>query len=139
MREAGLVLAVMLLWAGVSPPLDATDAPLSESGNAFLRDCSSVDRPSSEHKTDLELMKSAVCASYVDGLDGGIRVEVDLINRDGRAKATQPYCLDPSVSAGQIVRILTKYIRDNPARAHWPTPILYLSAMEQAFPCPTQN
>jgi hypothetical protein len=46
-----------------------------------------------------------------------------------------PYCMSEDVTNAQMVRILLKYIRANPATAHLPTATLFGSAMKEAFPC----
>jgi hypothetical protein len=42
-------------------------------------------------------------------------------------------------SSGQLFLVLLKYIRDNPAKAHEATAILFGHAMKDAFPCPGQH
>jgi hypothetical protein len=37
---------------------------------------------------------------------------------------------------GQLGKILLKFIKDNPAKAHFATVVLFMGAVEAAFPCP---
>jgi hypothetical protein len=139
MRDAVVLLVTLTCLAtGPSQNIDKRES-VSESGNAFVRTCSSVDAPSGE-KSDLVLAQVAVCAAYVDGLANGIQLELDLLESDGKGKFPEPHCAgDGRVEVGQMIRILLKYIRDNPEKAHWPTAALFALAMKQSFPCPIRK
>jgi hypothetical protein len=76
--------------------------------------------------TQVEGMYLMGCYAYVHGFDEGVGLV-----------STAPYCAPQEVANGQMVRILMKFIRDNPAKAHLSTGLLFLEAMKGAFPCPT--
>jgi hypothetical protein len=78
--------------------------------------------PSVGEMTDAEVFAIRICFSYVRGLD------------DGMGVLRTPFC-EPYVTNAQLMQILLKYIRDNPEKAHLRTAVLYLAAMEKAFPC----
>jgi hypothetical protein len=61
---------------------------------------------------------------YVRGLDDGIT----LLDTD--------YCASDGLTNGQLEKILLKFIKDNPAKAHFATVVLFMGAVEAAFPCP---
>lgn len=107
------------------------------SGNAFLQTCSAVDKPT-EAMTSIEMLHGNICLAYIVGLVDGVSLQVDLSRVSSHAELF-PYCLSDEVGNGQLVRVLLKYIRDNPAKAHLPTATLFGMAMKEAFPCPTQK
>jgi Rap1a immunity proteins len=134
MRSACLLLLVMMCLATV--PVQTEDKPEfpGDSGNAFIRLCSAVDKPFKE-LTELEQGHAVACLGYVSGLADGIWLELDLLRTDGSPQHG-PYCESGGVEQGQRVRVLMKYIQDNPAKAHLRTSALFGLAMKKAFPCP---
>jgi hypothetical protein len=111
-------------------PVEAADEGFWTSGNAFVRYCSSIDKDS---RDSVEMQQKATCASYVMGLDDGAFLRV------AGLPDIEPYCYKggtEGLEQGQIVRILLKYIRNNPEKADQIVPALFLSAMRQAFPPP---
>lgn len=144
MRNIGLLLIALMCSVAVpsqtgDPQAENAWQNESKSGNAFLRQCSSVDRPTVE-RAESDLLKVAECASYVHGLAEGIQFEFEFLEEKymkGKDKLPAPYCTgDRTVAVEQRIRILLKYIRDNPGDADLPTAGLYFLAMKQAFPCP---
>jgi Rap1a immunity proteins len=126
MRKACLFLVVLMCGAVV--PAHAYEGPW-ESGNAFLRVCSSVETATST----LTRVESIACTAYVRGLNDGFGYGA--VSSDKQP----PYCIGASPEAGQVTKIVLKYIRDNPAQAHLETAILYLDAMKKAFPCSSKK
>jgi hypothetical protein len=134
MRNPCPLLVMLMCLAAV--PLRAQEileAP-SRSGNAFLHDCSVVDKPVNDLKSS-QLLPANVCLSYVKGLLDGVFLEIYL-SRSPDHVALFPYCMSEDVTNAQVVRILLKYMRANPATAHLPTVVLFGFAMKEAFPCP---
>jgi hypothetical protein len=147
MRNTGLLLIALMCLAAVPSQTEDSQAEdtwqnESKSGNAFVRQCSSVDRPTGE-RAESDLLKVVECASYVHGLAEGIQFEFEFLEQKymkGKDKLPAPYCTgDRTVAVNQRVRILLKYVRDNPGDADLPTAGLYLLAMKQAFPCPANK
>jgi Rap1a immunity proteins len=133
MRNPCLLLVVLMCLATV--PLlaqEILEAP-SRSGNAFLQDCSVVDKPVNDLKSS-QLLPANVCLSYVKGLLDGVVLQISLSRSPDHVELF-PYCVSGDVTDVQVVRILLKYIRANPATAHLPTGALFGSAMKEAFPC----
>jgi Rap1a immunity proteins len=88
------------------------------------------------------LMGAAVCTAYVMGLGDGIVTESSYAGASLGGKVKTPYCEADTygMEQGQRVRVLLKYIRNHPEKAHLPTAILYISAMGDAFPpCPERK
>lgn len=138
-----LVLIVGAHLAAAPATLAGNDENLSDSGNAFVRTCSGIDNTSKV--SDLQQMALGECSAYVMGLTEGILLEKSYAEADahaGGAKVSVPYCVQDTyeVEQGQKVRILLKYIRSNPEKAHMITAGLFISAMGDAFPpCPQRK
>lgn len=128
-----LVMALMCLAAVHLQAQTKVENPW-DSGNAFLRLCHAMDKPA-EEMTDTEVSRGNRCISYLVGIEDGIWLQADLSRGPGHAELLA-YCVDPKVEHLQPARILLKYIRDNPAKAHLRTVELYGLAMKEAFPCP---
>jgi len=133
MRNPRLLLVELVCLAAV--PLLAQEIPEtpSRSGNAFLQDCSVVDKSVNDLKSS-QLLAANVCLSYVKGLLDGVLLQISLSRSPSHVELF-PYCVSGDVSNLQVARILLKYIRANPATAHLPTAALFGSAMKEAFPC----
>jgi len=92
---------------------------LKESGNAFLSECNTTET----------LFQKGICMGYIVGLNDGIKVEAGL--RD----VTMPYCIPENVTNAQSMKVINKFINDNPAKAHMRTSVLATAALMDAFPC----
>jgi Rap1a immunity proteins len=132
------LLVALLLTAILS--FNATAAEdFTDSGNAFLRQCSVVEK-TSERITPNEAAEITSCATYVGGLEDGIVLEQYVAETQLHTKVPMPYCIpDAGVENQQVVRVVLKFIRENPAMAHISTRMLFLVAMERAFPCPESD
>ncbi len=131
----------MKLWLYVLLLLSATvslgqglpfDPP--ESGNAFLRDCYVVER---EERTNAEETRAIGCVMYVRGVMAGAAYEEGWVEGRYKHPVISSYCLPETGVVGvQLVRIVLKYVRDNPAKAHEVTVGLLMGSLSEAFPCP---
>jgi len=127
------LLTLVLLCALAVPTFP--EEQLYESGNAFLRSCSVVEK-APIHPTDSELFNDLQCIGYLNGLVDGVALEASYESNDGKTAAFQPFfCVTEGVETGQLVRIVLKYIRDNPDKAHLRTVWLAGAALRKAFPC----
>lgn len=127
-----LLYVLLLLSATVSLgqglPFDPT-----ESGNAFLRDCSVVEK---EEWANAEITRAIGCDMYVRGVTAGAAYEEGWVEGHSKHPVISSYCLpEAKVEVFQLVRIVLKYIRDNPAKAHELTVGLVMAALREAFPC----
>jgi Rap1a immunity proteins len=115
-------LLVVLVACLPAVPEQTTDM-VWHSGNEFLAICAVAADKTLEERTPEEFRSSSDCIPYVRGMD------------DALSLADTNYCAPNELTNGQKVRILVKYIRDNPTKAHQPTVVLYAKAMDTAFPC----
>lgn len=86
---------------------------------------------------DQVLVNMAFCTGYVKGLTQGIDLMVKVGDVSHKATTAAPFCLPDSIALGQVVRIVLKYVRANPEKAHMDTSLLATKALELAFPCST--
>ncbi len=143
MRSACLQLLVLAAAGLAAVPVAAQrDEMLYDSGNAFVRACSSVSKASKE-TTDAEDTLNVGCIAYVRGLSDGIKAERYRVIVLDRTKTSEPFFCEKKVDeleGGQAVRILLKYIRNNPETANNPVGALFMFAMREAFPpCPESS
>jgi len=105
----------------------------ADSGNAFVRLCSVIDKDDAG-KTSLEGMHEVACLGYINGLTQGIDAGIMFAQVSDKS-LPKPYCLSSEAEMGQLIRVVLKYIKGNPEMAHLPTVALAMLALQQAFPC----
>ena len=106
------------------------------SGNAFARACSPVNKQTAEMSAT-EISEGVKCAVYVKGLFDGIQAERTRVQVTEPGRTTKAFFCEESFTEtenGQVVRILLKYIKENPEKAHQPVSALFMFAMREAFP-----
>jgi hypothetical protein len=120
----------------VVPATAQRDEMLYDSGNAFVRACSSVAK-SAKETTDVEDTLNVGCIAYVRGLADGVKAERYRVIVLDQTKISDQFFCDKKVDeleGGQAVKILLKYIRNNPETANDPVGALFMFAMREAFP-----
>jgi Rap1a immunity proteins len=50
-------------------------------------------------------------------------------------KVTPPFCVPPTATIGQMVRVVVKYIDQRPERLHEQFTVLAYEALKAAWPC----
>lgn len=111
------------------------------SGNAFLRDCSVVEK---ENTTPVEITDSVACLFYVAGVLRGAEVGSALTKVQAKEKlpkqTTLPklFCRPDNIEMLQNVKIVLKFVRENPERANEETSWLVVWALRSAYPCPAK-
>lgn len=119
----------------ICTPLSAQTKETLTTGNAFLRTCSIVEK---ETLTDLESLTMIHCLVHVDGFVNGVETEQRFAEAYMHQEVPLPFCVPESVELGQMIRIVLKYIRDNPAEANKYTAVLITRALGKAYPCPAK-
>ena len=134
-------LLLLLAIATAIPAAAQQEEAFYDSGNAFARDCSSSSKQTTE-MTNAEINENVKCAVYVKGIFDGIQAERTRMLVSDPTKVSPAFFCEERFNHtenGQLVRILLKYIRDNPAKADEPVAALFMFAMREAFPpCPVQ-
>jgi hypothetical protein len=104
-------------------------------GNALLQDCGiavkQYDSPSAK-KADpsAEDLVAERCRSYIWGATTVLRTLQ--LGKDG----TRLLCVPATVRQEQAVRVVAKWLKDNPAKLHFPAEFAAVVALREAFPCP---
>ena len=126
------LLAVCLVCSsGSAGQKSMTEQPdISRSGSNFLEFCSSID--SEGNRSPVRIYNDAMCLGWVEGFEDGFTVHDELLSVPEKDRMV---CIPRGVSTIQIVRIIKKYIADNPEKAHRPTRYIASLALARAFPC----
>jgi hypothetical protein len=103
---------------------------ISRSGRDFSEICSSID--SEGNRDAARIYRDATCLGWVEGFADGFTVRDELL---GVPKRDRIACVPQGVATIQIVRVIKKYLGDNPAKAHRPTRYIASLALAGAFPC----
>ena len=114
----------------MSPP---EQADISRSGRDFLEVCSSIGGKDSEENRDAaRVSRDATCLGWVGGFTEGFVVHDELLSVPRRDRLA---CVPNGESAIRIVRVMKKYLADNPQKAHRATRYIASLALAGAFPC----
>jgi len=105
------------------------------SGNAFLRLCSVVEK---EQRTTAETQQGAGCLLYISGFVEGAEIGHTATKvQTKQENLPGPFCRPDNVETAQLVKIVLKYVRENPEDAHQRTGLVALWAFQKSFPCPS--
>jgi hypothetical protein len=108
----------------------AEQPDISRSGSDFLQVCSSID---GESRADpIRIHNDATCLGWVEGFGNGFTVHDELLSIPQRDRMI---CMPAKVTTIQIVRVMKKYVADNPDKAHRATRFIASVALARAFPC----
>ena len=125
------LIACSLCSSGSADPKNAATQPdISRSGRDFLEICSAVD---SDQKGDLvRIQNDAACLGWVDGFQDGFTVRDELLGVPRRDRIA---CIPSGATNIQIVRVIKKYLAENPDKAHRATRLVVSVALASAFSC----
>jgi hypothetical protein len=131
-------LQLIALFPLLAVPLAAQTREYPEdSENAFLRVCSVFDN-NTDRLPATEAESVFRCLGYVGGFASGVVHEQRFGETATGHKVPAAFCVQDGVEELQMIRIVLKYIRDNPADAHLSTPVLIIAALRKAYPCQSQ-
>jgi len=100
-------------------------------GNDLLPMCQAgIDRANGKTISTNMIPDAVRCLSYIQGFIDGFAV------RDNVEEGMKPtLCFPDGATGGQMVRIVTKWLEDHPARLHEPAWGLIFLAMQESFIC----
>ncbi|MBI3663395.1 MAG: hypothetical protein HY234_10145 [Acidobacteria bacterium] len=133
-RICALLIAVFILPLSAGTREQEAQKAVRD-GNFLLPTCKAAVRFSDGEKLDYESAGIALsCQSYIIGFIEGYTLAKSM----GESKTLKPsYCPSPTgTDTSQAVRIVTKWLSDNPDKLHIRADMLVLAAMSKAFPCP---
>lgn len=108
-----------------SEPSDLEEAPISDSGKAFLAACNAE-----RHK-----LMHAACNLWADGFLNGLAAGIAAASPNEVDPENTFVCFPKTATHGQLLPLILKYIEDHPANQGEPTAVLALAALQEAFPC----
>lgn len=125
MKVAGVVVAVALTGMLASGGAQATD------GNTLLKDCQATIRLlDTKQASPNETIGIGQCFGMVEAARSALVIFEDQIPKSFRG------CVpNGGITNGQSVRIVNKYLHDNPAKLNQDATMLILLAYHEAFPC----
>jgi hypothetical protein len=123
--KAGL-MAVAL--AGMLGSGAAMAADLRYDGNELLGQCQEYIKAADKEK-NYSVYDVAMCAGYTQGVVNAVYFYSDTLKKD------EKFCMPETVTNGQVVRIVVKYLKDNPKDLNEGRMSLVWSALMDAYPC----
>ena len=109
---------------------------ISRSGRDFLEVCSSVGsgggKDSEGNRDPARIYRDATCLGWVAGFADGFLVHEELLSVPRRDRMA---CLPHGATTIQTIRVIKKYLADNPGKARRPTRYIASIALVGAFPC----
>jgi hypothetical protein len=98
------------------------------SGSILLRQCQAASKLADGGKyTTQQAVEGSFCRGYVAGaVDQMVGLSVQTVT---------VYCIPSNADNDQFVRVVLKYLNDNPATLNYPAGALVAKAIIAAFPC----
>jgi hypothetical protein len=126
-----LIAVCFVCSSGSVGSKSAAEQPdISKSGSNFLEICSNIDnQPNGD---PIRVHNDATCLGWVEGFGDGFTVHDELL---GVPQKDRMICMPREVTTIQIIRVMKKYIADNPDKAHRATRFVASVALAGAFPC----
>ncbi len=121
-------LLALLLLPTVSFATDGNGIELLKACNAAVKA-----NDSGKGKPE-ELIEAAHCLGLIRGHIGA-GIFADSIAKKRGLPSTKLYCIPSSVSAGQTVRVVVKYLNKYPENLHYLDVDLVALALSKAYPC----
>lgn len=123
-----LFASIILLFS-----LHCQAAPLpSTSGNDFRRLCADVIKAG----PPVNAVVAGDCLGFIEGVMDGIEFGFQYAqDKAGKKAVPRLFCRPEAADNEQIIRILLKFIDDNPKTSDYATVPLLVAALSDAFPC----
>jgi hypothetical protein len=86
------------------------------------------------HPDDTMLLNEGYCAGYLSGVTD-VEAMWKAIDKKAGARAYEHYCMPEEVNNGQMLKVLKKWLDNNPEKLHWRADTIIQSALMEAFPC----
>jgi hypothetical protein len=125
-----IVVCFVCSSGSVGPKASAEQPDIGSSGSKFLEICSNIDnQPSGD---PVRVHNDANCLGWVEGFGDGFHVHDELL---GVPERDRMVCMPRAATTVQLVRVIKKYLADNPDKAHRATRYIASLALARAFPC----
>jgi len=127
-----LLSAVFLLISGC---LVVQDFDWKSDGKSLLAKCSLAVRVfDGEKLSSADAVDGAFCVGYIWG-NRDTDYAVQMLEEHEKVTLMKHACPPSNASTEQLVRVVVKYLHDNPERLHMPASVLVTDAIRSSFPC----
>ena len=127
MRHWLLCTFVLML---LCPPILAQ---LKHDGNALSEECAVALR-TAEHPDVMDGLNTGVCFGLVDGIRETLTLWNTVDSQHNEAKFHG--CIPTEVTVEEAVKVVMKYLNDNPTQLHHRDAFLIAIALAKGYPCP---
>ena len=104
-------------------------------GSSLLTKCSLAVRVfDGEKLSSVDATEGTFCVDYISGIHD-TDFMVQMLEEHEKITLMKHACPPSNASTAQAVRIVVKYLHDNPERLHMPASVLVTDAIRSAFPC----
>ena len=104
-------------------------------GSSLLTNCSLAVRVfDGEKLSSVDATEGTFCVDYISGIHD-TDFMVQMLEEHEKITLMKHACPPSNASTVQAVRIVVKYLHDNPERLHMPASVLVTDAIRSAFPC----
>jgi hypothetical protein len=104
-------------------------------GSSLLTKCSLAVRIlDGEKLSSTDAVEGGFCTGYISG-SHDTDYMVQMLEEHEKITLMKHSCPPSNASTGQVVRIVVKYLRDNPERLRMPASVLVTDAVRSSFPC----
>jgi len=140
MRRNRFAVPLLMCVCILSPVFASAQNDIAESGNNFLAMCSAIDK-AQDRWDEVDFLHLGVCQGYMEGLQEGIGLAFSFVKKGEGSLEDLGVCFPSggTVTTEQMTRVVLKYIKDNPEKAHQRTATLVVLAGKNAFPCAAQK
>jgi hypothetical protein len=122
------LMAVALVAALGSVSFAASASSLKYDGNELLQQCQQyIKAMDGDRSADLD------AATYCEGYVAGVTNTVSFYR--GTLKNEDKFCIEDSVTNSQVIRVVVKFLNDNPRHLNKDKMVLTWAALHNAFPC----
>jgi hypothetical protein len=97
-------------------------------GNELLQQCQSYIKLVDGEKTN-DFFSAGICAGFIQGVSNTVHFYSDDVEKD------EKFCKPATVTNAQLVRIVVKYLQDNPKDLNQGRMTLVWMALMIAYPC----
>ena len=105
-------------------------------GNDLLQKCTSLWAEGPFNPGDnTQRLDAGFCAGYVAGVTDSDAMWKAV---EGKTSKSIQYCMPEAVTNGQILRIIKKWLDDNPEKLHWRADLIIHIKLVEAIPCKYQ-
>jgi hypothetical protein len=106
----------------------AMAAKLKYDGNELLGQCQQAIK-SADSERDYDRFEAGACAGFVMGVQSTVTFFSEFLNKEDK------FCMPDNVTNSQMVRIVVKYLKDNPKNLNLNMTGLVWAALKDAYPC----